>query len=336
MAALSSTMLTLLDLARRTDPDGTGAKVVEVLHQQNEMLEDMVWMQGNLETGHQATIRTGIPAPTWTKIGGGITPAKSTTAPIKFATGKMQALSEVPADLLELASDPAAARFIEERAFIEGMNQELQSTLLYGNSGSEPEAFTGLATHYNSLSAQNADNIIDAGGSSTDNRSIFLVYWSDSTVFGIVPKHVSGGMKVTDYGKGWIEDASNGSNTGRMLAYRTHFEMHAGLVVADWRAAVRVCNIDKSNLNAAISGSSADLADLMFQAMELVPAAARIGRPAFYMDRYTLTMLRRQLAKSTANSTLQYRDVGGIKVAEFHGVPIRRVDAMASDEARVT
>ena len=65
MATLTSTNPTLLDLARRQDPDGSIAAIAEVLDETNEMLPEMTWVEGNLTTGHRATIRTGIPLPTW-------------------------------------------------------------------------------------------------------------------------------------------------------------------------------------------------------------------------------------------------------------------------------
>ena len=55
-------------------------------------------------------------------------------------------------------------------------------------------------------------------------------------------------MQVTDKGQVTVEDASNGSNTGRYEAYRTHYRMDAGLCLRDWRYVVRIANIDKCAL----------------------------------------------------------------------------------------
>ena len=43
MATLTSTVLTLLDWAKRTDPDGKVQDIAEVLSQQNAILEDMMF-----------------------------------------------------------------------------------------------------------------------------------------------------------------------------------------------------------------------------------------------------------------------------------------------------
>jgi hypothetical protein len=50
MATLTSGQLTLADWAKRQDPDGVVPKIAEILSQQNEILEDAVFIQGNLPT----------------------------------------------------------------------------------------------------------------------------------------------------------------------------------------------------------------------------------------------------------------------------------------------
>ena len=80
MATLATTNLTLADWARRNDPNGKIDTIVELLGQTNEILEDMVFVEGNLETGHKTTVRTGLPSATWRMLNYGVQPSKSTTA----------------------------------------------------------------------------------------------------------------------------------------------------------------------------------------------------------------------------------------------------------------
>lgn len=330
MAALSVLNPTLLDLARVTDPDGKIADVVELLNETNEILDDMTFMEGNLTTGHMFSQRTGLPAPTWRKLYGGVQPNKSTNVQVTNTCGMLEAYAEVDKALADLAGNAAAFRLQEDRAFIEGMSQEMADTLFYGNDSTEPEAFTGLSPYYNSLAAANGENIINGGGSGTDNASIWLVVWSPLTCFGIVPKGSKAGVQVTDKGQVTVEDASNGFNTGRYEAYRTHYRWDAGLCLRDWRYVVRIANIDKSLL-VKTGASGADLPDLMFQAMRKIPNLSR-GRPVFYASRDVVTWISRQTADMTKSSTLTMENVGGKLVEKFHGIPVRRVDALAADE----
>ena len=169
MSVLSANNPTLLDLAKRTDPNGQIAVVVEILNETNEILDDMSWVEGNLPTGHRTTIRSGLPTPTWRKLYQGVQPGKSTTVQVTDNCGMLEAYAEIDKALADLNGNTAAFRLSEERAFIEGINQELADTIFYGNEGTEPEAFTGLAPRFNSLSASNAENIIVGGGVGDDN-----------------------------------------------------------------------------------------------------------------------------------------------------------------------
>ena len=331
MSTLSAINPTLLDLQKRLDPDGKVAPIVELLNQTNEILEDMTFVEGNLITGNITTVRTGIPAPTWRKLYGGVQPAKSTTAQITDSCGMLEAYAEVDKKLVELNGNAAAFRLSEERAFIEGMNQEFCQTLFYGNEGTAPEEFTGLAPRFNSLSAENASNIITGSGNAT-NTSIWLICWDPLTVHGIIPKGSTAGLKSEDKGIVTIENA-DGSN-GRMEAYRTHYSWDVGLTVRDWRYIVRIPNINVAALtkNAA---TGADLVDLMAQALEVLPTQ-KIGRMVFYCNRTIKSYLRRQIVNKVASSTLTMDQVAGKHVMTFDGVPVKRCDALVSTETTVS
>lgn len=331
MATLGVLNPTLADLAKVTDPDGSIADVVEILNETNEILMDMTWLEGNLNTGHRSSIRSGLPSPTWRKLYGGVQPTKSRAVQVTDTCGMLEDYAEVDKALVDMAGDPAAFRLQEDRPHIEGMNQEAADTIFYGDEATAPEEFTGLAPRFSDLSAENADNIIEGGGTGADNLSIWLVIWSPNTCHGIVPKGSKAGLQQRDLGEVTIENA-DGSN-GRMQAYRTHYRWDMGLTVRDWRYIVRIANIDRSLLIADIS-TGADLNDLMHQAVTEIPNLS-FGRAAWYMDKTALAFLRRQTANAVANSTLTTDMVGGTMQTSWGGIPIRRCDALSIDEARV-
>ena len=95
MATLSVVNPTLADVAKATDPDGKIATIVEILNETNEILDDMVWKEGNLPTGHRTTIRAGLPAPTWRKLYGGVQPNKATNVQVTDTTGMLEAYAEI-------------------------------------------------------------------------------------------------------------------------------------------------------------------------------------------------------------------------------------------------
>jgi hypothetical protein len=338
MATLGTKTPNLIDLAKRTDPEGRIDSVVEILNKVNEIIDDADFIECNDGSSHLTTVRTGIPAPTWRKLYGGVQPVKSTTAQVRDNTGMMENYAEVDAALAELNGNTAEFRLSENTPILQGMSEEFVDTLFYGNEGTEPEAFTGLSPRYNSVSSatsQTADNVIDAGGTGTDNASVWLVVWGPNTIHCLFPKGSNRGLKMTDKGLVTIEDASDGSNTGRMEAYRTHYRWDVGLSVRDWRYAVRIANVDKSDLTKD-AATGADLIDLMTQALELLPSGGLgMGRAGFYANRKIRGFLRRQAVNKVKSSTLGMDEIGGRRVLVIDGVPIRRCDALNADEARV-
>lgn len=335
MTVLATTHPTLLDVATRSDPDGKIAKVVEILNQTNEILEDAVWVEGNLPTGHKTTVRTGIPAPTWRKLNYGVLPTKSHTAQITDTVGNLEAYAEVDKDLADLNGNTEAFRLSEDKAHIEGMNVEMAQTLFYGNDLLDDAEFTGFSARFNSASAESNDNIVRQPGlDGNDNASLWLVVWSPETVHMIYPKGLPTGLTVNDKGQVTLENAPAGPSGGRMEAYRTHYKWAAGLTVRDWRYVVRVQYNQEDLTKDASAGP--DLLDLMTEAVERIPTLG-MGRAAFYMNRRTSTFLRKQIKSKAAYMLTQEQAAsrGGGSTLMFDGIPCRRVDQLLNTEAAI-
>ena len=330
MATQGTNVSTLADVASRMDPDGTIPTIVELLNETNEILDDMMWMEGNLPTGHKTTVRSGLPSVTWRKLNYGVQPSKSTTVPVTDACGMLEAYAEVDKALADLNGNTAEFRLSEDRAFIESMNQEMQDVLFYGDTDVDPEKFMGLAPRYNDTSAANGENILLGGGSGSDNTSIWLIVWGANTVHGIYPKGSNAGLNHEDLGRETLTDAAGGLYEG----YRTHYKWDCGITVRDWRYVVRIANIDVSDLTKDASGSSADLIDLMVQALE-IPRNLGLGKPVFYCNQTIRSFLRRQILNAN-NVRLRMDEVAGKKVLTFDGVPVRRTDAILSTEATIS
>jgi hypothetical protein len=330
MSKLENTNPTLADLSVAMGPDGKVEPVVEILSEVNEVLDDMVWQQGNLPTGHRTTIRSGLPTPTWRKLYGGVQPTKSSRVQVTDSCGMLEAYSEIDRALADLNGNSRAFQMSEDKAHIEGMSQEMASTLFYGNESTTPEAFTGLAPRYNDLSAENGENIINHGGTGTDNTSIWLVVWGPDTVHGIVPKGSRAGLQQRDLGEVTIENI-DGSG-GRMQAYRTHYRWDCGLTVRDWRYAVRIANIDVSNLN-TLENTKA-LVTSMIMASERIPVLGR-GRAAWYINRTVREKLRLGIVEKIANN-MSWESVAGKRVMAFDDIAVRNTDALLNTEAAVS
>lgn len=333
MATLGTTVATLSDWAKTLDPDGKTASIVELLAQTSEVLPDMLWIQGNLPTGHRTTVRTGLPNVAWRLLNAGVTPSKSSTAQIDEQCGILEAWSEVDVELAKLNGNEAAYRLQEAQAFIEAMNQEFAQTLFYGNGSTiSPEEFVGLSPRYSSLAAASGQNIIRAstGTGQTDCTSMWLVLWGANTVHGIFPKGSTAGLQHEDLGVETVE-TTQGIGGTRMRAYRDRFVWKSGIAVKDWRYAVRIANIDASTIDAA--GNTMPLIDYMIKATHRIPSFG-MGKAAFYANRGVHQYLDIQ-ANRKSNVHLSVGNEEGQRKLTFRGIPIRTCDGLIQTEASI-
>lgn len=330
MTVLSRKNPTLVDFAKSLDPQGNTARIVEILNETNAILDDMVWIMGNSSTGHRTTIRTGLATPYWRLLNKGTPESTTTEAQVDEGIGLLVSRSAVDKKLAELNGNSTEFRMSRAKGHMEGMSQEMASTLFYGNTGTSPEEFTGLSTRYSSLSAGNAQNILDAGGTGSDNSSIWLIVWNEDTVHGIFPKGSKAGLEHDNLGLGDAFDADN----NRFRAYLDEWSWSAGLAVEDWRYAVRICNIDISNLIA--ESSAADLIKFMIKAIHRIPNLQK-GRASFYANRTVIQMLDIQKRNDVmTGGGLVYKDADGIPIMTFRGIPVKMCDELSEGEARIT
>jgi hypothetical protein len=342
--------LSLLDWSRRVGPDGSIDDIAELLSQCNEVFKDMLWRESNLPTGHKCTVRTGLPSGTWRSLYGGIAPTKSTTAQITDGVGSLEGLSQIDVDLAQLDGDVGGTRMSEDNAFLEGMSQQMATTIFYGNSSTSPTQFTGFAPRFNTVTtstAANARNVLNAGGTASANASIWLIGWGDETCFGIFPKGSKAGLVFEDRGDiNFAYDANN--NPFRV--YTSWFQWKAGLVVKDWRYVTRIANIDTTTVG--LQGiTPPDLFALMSKSVVRLPTMSkRVSgitetdapdepapgiAPAFYCNRSVREYLDIQAIRDK-NVLLTPKEYAGEPVVEFRGVPIRVVDALTNTEATLT
>jgi hypothetical protein len=343
MAVLSATNLTLLDHAKRLDPEGRIATIAELLSTSNEILTDCVWKESNLPTGHREVIRTGLPDVYWRSLNQGIPSSKSTTAQVDEACAIMEARSEVDKDLAMLNGNTAAFRLSEDAAFLEAMNQRMATTLFYGNPATDPKEFLGLANRYNSTAAGNGQNVLKAGGNGSDTTSIYLVCWGDQTVFCPFPKGSKAGLIHEDLGEQTVY-TNGGSVAERMQALVTRYQWKCGLMVKDWRYAVRIANIEVSDFNAlantqAKTAYDSNIIHMMARAVYRLPNAG-MGRCAFYMNRTVhsaLSRLAMEASLGVLNIEQGLTQYGTSQsYLSFLGIPIRRCDAIVNTETAIS
>ena len=348
--------LNLMDWSKRVDPDGSVPVVVNLLAQTNAILTDAVYVQGNLPTGHRVTIATGLPTVYYRALNVGIPTSKASTAQVDEGCAIMEARSEIDIDLLALNGNSAEFRLSEARLFLEAMNQAMATGTFYGNPATDSKQFLGLAPRYSSSTAGNGQNVILGGGSTANiQTSVWLICWSEQTVFNIFPKGSKAGLLQEDLGRQTAYQmattdtiASGVSPTLRLEVMAERFQWKTGLVVKDWRYAVRIANLEVGGASDAIENLAGKYAynvvtniiHLMAKAIARIPNTA-MGKCAFYMNRTVFTALMRTALEKGASSGLMIQNAAtqfGTPQAmlSFLGIPIRQCDAIVNTEAVVS
>jgi hypothetical protein len=284
-------------------------------------------------------MRTGLPTVFWRQYNAGVPSSKSTTAQITEPLAMLEARSHIDAKMLKLNGNSAGFRLSEEAPFIEAMGQEMVNKFFNGNVGADMKTFSGLATRFSSTTAGNGGNVILAGGSGSDNASIYLVVWGENTVFGLVPPGSQAGLVQRDLGEESVQDV----NGNWYQAARSLFQWDAGMATADWRYVVRIANIDVSDW-IGVTGTQAttaatNLISLMMKAISRIPDI-NAGRAVFYANRSVQEGLMLQALNRSTNALgiRQAMNQFGMQVNElnFFGIPVRTVDALGIAETLVS
>jgi hypothetical protein len=334
MATIGNSFLNLIDVYRRQDTNRNIVPVIEALNQLNPFMKDAVAVEANKGTTHLSTTRTGLPDVTWGKLYQGIPQSKSTTQQVEDTTGFVEGLSTVDKRLLQLSKNPAAVRMSEAQPFLEAIAQEVATNIFYSDTATTPERFKGLGARYDTLANS---QVIDGGGSGSDNTSVWFVTHGERQTFMIYPEGTAAGVKREDHGEVRVlDDLGN-----PYYAKEEEFRQHVGIGVGDYRFNARIANIDVSEL---IAGN-VDIYALMRQAYWRLQGRRNAkmqnggmvsaGRTVIYANRDVLEQLD---AKATDSDNVQLRpsDVQGEEILTYRGLPIRETDALINAEAALT
>jgi hypothetical protein len=338
---LATTYPTLVDIYNRLDNKGNiDANIIEVLAKTNRFMMDIPWAESNLPTGHKTTIRTSLPSSTKRKLNQGVAPTKSNTRQIVDTMANFEARSAVDLTEVKINNNKEGWRFSEDMAFIEGMNQDVAYSMFYGNEAADEADMNGLHIRYNALSStygEPGNQIIDCGGTSTDNTSIWLIGWGPNSVMGIHAPGLPAGLSYRDLGEMDAYDAS--SNPFRALV--SLYQWTAGLSVRNYMNIVRLANIDYSDIKTSgqTTDTSANLMIYMSRAIDMIQNPDSVNL-VFYVNRWVMSYLRIQMlnkANIWLTESTYTHGITGITTPEmrFLGIPVRRCDSLSVAEARI-
>lgn len=327
---------TMIDAARRTDPNGAIAMVVEQLSKETPELQDATMLEGNLPTGTRISLRTALPTVSWRMANQGIAGSKSLADQVDEVCGQLAGRSVVDPDVANLGGNEAAFRASEDKSFVAAMGYEVATGAWYHDLASNPEKFEGLSPRMGITSGLYGGQIVRAdqvsGGSASsgsDQASAWWICWGPKSVYFMYPKGSKAGLQHQDMGLQMVTDAAG----NRFPAWETVWKWNIGLTVEDYRQVVRVADIDTSAI--------AETGTLLLQALlkgYYQLHNPRAGRSVLYVNRKIAYYLAAQAIFGAVNSTLKYEhDLKvGTQTLMFMGCPVRTTDSLLNTEAIVS
>lgn len=342
MATIGNTFRGLIDHYKSTDRNGNVLPTIEALHQLNPLMQDAHIIEANMGTSHVSKIRTGLGDVAWGQLYKGIIQAKGTTQQVTDTTGFVERLATIDTRYLDLVKNPRAERAEEADAALEAISQDVQSNFFYANSEITPERFKGLAARYGAIAGGGATaaQIVDAGGTGSDNTSVWVVGWGPAGTSLIHPEGTTGGIKREDKGERMVYDDAGNPYFVKM----EYFAQHVGVKVGDWRYNVRIANIDVSDLRAGTVDVYALLRRAYYAAHErrntrMMNGGRTTGvKPVIYANRDILQALDAQATNDGATDNfirLTPDEIAGKEIPTYRAMPIRETDALINAEARV-
>lgn len=330
MSLLANNYLTLADIAKQTAPDGNIQDIIEMQSVSTALIQDAHVIICDHGDSQKVSIRSGLPAPTFRKIYGFTPVSKSETQQVTDVTAIIDDYSFADKDLIDGSSNPAKARFNESIAHIEGMGQSAQNYFIYGSKAEDPEGFDGLAVRYGKLSTDKKNigyNIVDGGGTGSDNASIWMVTFGQNDTALLIPENSTAGTEHQDDG---VVTETN-SEGAKRKGYQDYYKQKIGCTVKDWRSTCRIANIDISLLEAG----SVDLLALLRKGYFKINRFNKgAGKKTFL---YCCPTIAEYLDKQAEAKITHFatKDYAGEDISYYRNIPVRVIEQLLETEARV-
>ena len=331
MALVGNSYLTLKDMYAQTEGGKVTSTIIDLFMKSNVIMEDAIAVECNDGSSHKTTVRNGLPEVEFRKFYQGIAPSKGEYTQVTDTTAMLEAYSVVDKKLADLNGNTYQFRLNEAESFVQAMNDKVQTNIFYGNKGTNDAAFDGLAKRYDKLSNDKDSigyQVINGGGTGSNNTSVWFVTWGDKQTHLIYPKGSQAGLQHSDQGEQTVT-APDGK--GMMQAYRDHFSWDIGLSLRNFKATARIANIDVDKLG---KDGGADLIDLLIDGYYRVKKHANGGKTVIYVNEKVGTFLHKQaLAKTNVNLT--FGEFAGAPIVNFLGLPVKVCDQILNTESQV-
>jgi hypothetical protein len=307
----------LVEQAKRLNPDGSLATIIEVLNREMGMiLQEAPWLPSN-DIWVNKTVRRGtLPTSARRKLNKGVPKGVSRTTEVMDVIQMREIYAEYDKDYIDSFPEPQRVRLQEAGAFLEGLGQDLCGDVLYCNANEEADGMHGLAARLNTI---DGEFVINGNGSGSDLTSIYVVTWGATYAHFIYPKNMPNlGIKHADLGEVTITDATTSvPSTSQFQGYRDHFQVKCGLVVRHPKCIGRVANIESAG---STNTFDEDLLITLLNNMK-TDASTRI-----YCNQTIKTQAEIKLKDKSNVYWTSQNGLDGVPFLGFRQIPVRMID----------
>jgi hypothetical protein len=302
------------------------------LEANGDLLADAVVKEANGTDNDKTTIRTGLATSTWAAYYDGVQPTKGSKKQVSNALGKLKSLIQVDKEIIDDSPNGAEEMLDEAFSHAESMGNSVCDAIFYGSVKTNAKAFNGLAPIYNAHTGTDiklASHYCIASVARTgtpDNtalRSIFLIGWGRTGAYLTYPRGSKGGLE-----RGPVKDntITLADGVSRLEVKEQFFKWNVGLTVKDFRTCGRICNIESNNLTTLDKDIGEDM-------LRLKTRIRRKGtKLVWYMPASVYEWLAVKTRRQVLVTSFSFKDVAGEEIMHFDGTPIRKIEALETNE----
>jgi hypothetical protein len=341
-----STFTDIINNYSSADARAQFVQPAKVLRRACPLLEFLPMIPSNNITSNIATRTDYLPTPATRRFNefAAVTSAKNTSLSDPIAMFVDWCVQDK--EVVAIQNNPAEWLSDQIDNHVEGFAQKLESEMWYGNMGTDPGAFNGLATRFhNTSSYPNGDNtwvpnVWDNGYESGNGTSIWCFEFGKNKVQGIFPVNSPAGLEIRQLGEQtWtMPTALSGmlASAKAIQALVTYMQWKIGLQVVDERCVQRIANV---NPTALASGGFDE--NVLIQALGYLPGRGQAPGTVIVCNRTMLNQINIRATSQKTNAfftqNMESGDIWGARlVTRFQGIQIVMSEKITNVESNVT
>ena len=361
MAIVGGRLPTLLDTYLNPPTPGV-SEIAEVLLQSNSMLPDIPMAPYNNGKNHIANYRSNLGKVYHRKANQAIPSSAKKFTQRTWTATDFEARTQIDEKVAEQGGLGMVSynRQKQSEGDIQAMGNHWQESLIYGSSdelgsqgSTQGQEMYGLTDYYFTSNASTAEvgrNVIDIGKSAVStatHTSIYLIYWSPNSIYGIHPPGMPTGIRREDRTPGTtnklpIQGLNPDGTTGTFYGYDESIKVDFGFVVEDYRQGGRISGIQTATATGIVREARTfntlptyDIINAMIDIQYRIHNKS-MGYGVWYCNKSVLSALHKQaISGVTAGGGITFENYGGMPVMYFGGMPIKQCDAIMNTETKV-